>query len=47
MFIYLAVVPQLEGVVQRGGQDVLPVRGELDERDRRVVVVDESLETLT
>ena len=41
-----AVVPQLEGVVERGSQDVLSVGRELDEGDRRVVVVDQGLETL-
>ena len=42
----LAVVPQLEGVVEGGCQDVLPVGRELDEGHRRVVVVDQGLEAL-
>lgn len=42
----LGVVPQLERVVERRGEDVLAVRGELDERHRRIVVVDERLEAL-
>ena len=41
-----AVVPQLEGVVECGGEDVLSVGRKLDERDRRVVVVDQGLEAL-
>jgi hypothetical protein len=35
----LTVVPELERVVESGGQDVLAIRGELNERDRRIVVV--------
>lgn len=34
-----AVVPQLEGVVQRCGKDVLAVGAELDKGHGRVVVV--------
>lgn len=41
-----AVVPQLEGVVQRGGQDVLAVGAELDEGHGGVVVVYQRLEAL-
>lgn len=41
------VVPQLERIVQRGCQDVLAVGAELDKRDGRVVIVDQSFETLT
>ena len=42
-----AVVPEFEGVVEGGCEDVLAVRGELDEGDRGVVIVDERLEALT
>ena len=42
----LRVVPQLQGVVERGRQDVLAVGRELDEGHGRVVVVDEGLEAL-
>ena len=42
----LAVVPQFEGVVEGGSQDVLPIRRELDERDGRVVVVDQRFQAL-
>jgi hypothetical protein len=43
----LAVVPQFESVVEGGSQDVLPVRRELDERNGRVIVVDERFQALT
>ena len=46
MFSYLGVVPQLESVVQGGGQDVLPVRRKLHERHWRVVIVYQCLEAL-
>ena len=42
----LGVVPQLESVVQRGGQDVLAVGRKLDETHRRIVVVNQRLQTL-
>lgn len=42
----LRVVPQLQGVVQRGRQDVLSVGREFNKRHRRIVIVDERLETL-
>ena len=42
----LAVVPQLERVVERGCEDVLSVGRKLDERDGRVVIVDQGLQTL-
>ena len=42
----LAVVPQLQGVVKGGCQDVLAVGRELDEGHGRVVIVDQGLETL-
>jgi len=41
-----AVVPQFEGVVEGGSQDVFAVGGELDEGDGRVVVVDQGFEAL-
>lgn len=41
-----AVVPQFESVVQRRREDVLAVGRELDEGDRRVVVVDQRFQTL-
>ncbi len=41
------VIPQLESVVQRGGEDVLAVRRELDKTHGRVVVVDQRFEALT
>ena len=43
----LAVVPQLQGVVEGGCQDVLAVWRELDEGHGRVVIVDQGLEALT
>ena len=45
-FSYLGVVPELESVVQGSGQDVLPVRRELDEGHWRVVIVYQSLQAL-
>ena len=46
MFSYLGVVPQLESVVQGGGQDVLPVRRKLHKRHWGVVIVYQCLEAL-
>ena len=43
---YVPIVPQLERIVKRCRQDVLAVWGELDERDGRVVVVDQGLQAL-
>ena len=43
----LAVIPELESVVESGRQDVLPVGRELDKGHRRIVVIDEGLEALT
>ena len=42
-----AVVPEFEGVVEGGCEDVLAVRGELDKGDRGVVIVNKGLEALT
>lgn len=42
----LRVVPQFEGVVKSGGQNVLAIRGELDKRYWWVFVVDEGFEAL-
>ena len=42
----LAIVPELERVVQSRRQDVFPIGGELNERYGRVIVVDERFEAL-
>lgn len=42
----LRIVPQLERVVERCRQNVLAVRRELHERYRRIVIVDQRLQTL-
>ena len=44
---HLAVIPELECVVQRGREDVLSVGRELDERYRRVIIIDQCFQTLT
>lgn len=43
----LRVVPQLQRVVQRRSQDVFPIRRELDETHRRILVVDQRLQALS
>lgn len=40
------VVPQFEGVVERGGQNVFTVGWEFDKRYWRIVVVDKRFQTL-
>jgi hypothetical protein len=43
----LAVIPQFEGVVEGGRQDIFTIGRELDKADRRIIIINQSLETLT
>lgn len=43
----LRVVPQLERIIQRGGQNVLAIGRELYKADGRIVVVDQGFQALS